>query len=187
MGVLTYATTVSLDGYVADASGDIDWGVPSPDVFDAHVERMARVSTEVLGRRTYELMTYWESEPADAEWSEAEREFARRWQGIDQVVVSSTLRPDDVEVERARLVRDLSLEELQQIVAEASGAVEIFGPTTAGPALRAGLVEELELFFAPVVLGGGLRAIPDGVRLDLRLVEQRAFEGGVTYARYVKR
>jgi len=109
VGILNYTATVSLDGYVADAAGDFQWSAPSGPVFAAHVDRMAEVSTEVLGRKTFALMQYWETDPEDEEWAPAEREFARRWRGIHKVVVSSTLRHEEIESDRVRLVPDLSL------------------------------------------------------------------------------
>lgn len=184
MGTLSYTATISLDGYVADIDGDFQWTAPSGEVFQSHVDRMDAVSVEVLGRTTYELMRYWEAEPEDGLWSAAEHEFARRWRRVEQVVVSSTLAHDDVASERTRLVPGLALAELEEIVRGAHGEVEIFGPTTASPAIRAGLVEDLRLFVVPKVVGGGLSAFPDGTRLELRLVEHHVFDNGVTCLHY---
>ena len=187
MGKLSYDTTVSLDGYVNDADGDFQWSGPDCAVFDIHVERMADVTIEVLGRKTFALMQYWETDPDDEVWTPAEREFARRWRGIDKVVVSSTLTHEEIGSDRVRLVRDLSLDELQRIVAGATGVVEIFGPTVAAAAIRAGLVEEFQFFVVPKIVGGGLRALPDDVHLDLTLVEHRVFDDGTAHLRYVPR
>lgn len=187
MGILLYSATVSLDGYVADAGGDFQWSAPTDPVFAAHVDRMADVSTEVLGRKTFGLMQYWETDPEDEEWTPAEREFARRWRGIDKVVVSSTLTRTEVESDRVRLVPNLSLVELRRIVDDAAGAVEIFGPTTAAAAIRAGLVDEFQFFVVPKVVGGGLRALPGDVRLDLTLAGHRIFDDGTAQLRYVSR
>lgn len=183
MGTLSYSTTISIDGYVNDADGDFQWSAPSDPVFGTHVERMAAVSTEVLGRRTYELMRYWETD--DHDFSPAEEEFALRWRKIEKVVVSSTLAPDDVTPGRDRLVPRLDLDELRQIIDGARGAVEIFGPTTAAPAIRAGMVDEFNFFVVPKVVGGGRRALPDEVRLDLGLAEHKLFDDGTAYLRYV--
>lgn len=185
MGVLTYATTVSLDGYVADADGDFQWTAPGGAVFAAHLERMAEVSTEVLGRRTYELMRYWETYPDDEGRPADEREFARRWRAIDKIVVSRTITRGDLASERARIVPRLGPAELRHIVEQAPGAVEIFGPTVAAEAIRAGLIGEFRLFVVPKIVGGGLRALPDGARLDLRLADHRIFEDGTAHLRYV--
>ncbi len=179
MGTLTFTATMSLDGYVADADGDFQWAGPGDAVFAAHVDRLARVSTEVHGRRTHQLMAYWDAEPEPGAWSDAEHEWARLWAATDKVVVSSTLSPQEVSP-GARLVHGLELDELEQIVRDAPGDVEIFGPTTAGPALRAGMVEELRLYVVPKVVGGGLRAFPDGLDLDLELVDEDRLDA-VTY------
>lgn len=184
MGTLSYTATISLDGFVNDADSDFRWSAPSAEVFAFHVERMTDVSTEVLGRRTYELMRYWEVEPADETWSEAEQSFARRWQGLQIVVASATLEDSAVTARRARLVRDLGLDELARIVAEAPGEVEIFGPTTAAAAIRAGMVRDFRFFVAPQVLGGGLPALPAQARLHLQLVEQRTFADGTVFVHY---
>ncbi|WP_445166654.1 dihydrofolate reductase family protein [Mycolicibacterium sp. Dal123E01] len=185
MGILNFTATVSLDGYAADADGDFQWSAPNNAVFDFHVDRMAQVSTEVLGRTTYGLMQYWETDPADEVWSPAEHEFARRWRGIDKVVASSTLTAAEIGPDRARIVADLTLAELQRIVDDAAGVVEIFGPTVAASAIRAGLVEQFQFFVVPKVVGGGLRALPDDVRMDLKLAEHRIFDNGTAYLRYV--
>jgi dihydrofolate reductase len=187
MGILSYGATISLDGYVADADGDFQWSAPGDPVFAAHLERMATVSTEVLGRKTYELMQYWQTFPDDDDQPADDREFARRWRNIEKIVASSTLTPDDLGSDRDRLVPDLSLDELQRIVDAATGVVEIFGPTVAAPAIRAGMVEQFGFFVVPKTVGGGLRALPDDVRLDLRLVEHRIFDDGIVHLRYVPR
>ena len=186
MGTLSFTATVSLDGYAADASGDFQWSAPRDEVFRFHVERMGAVSTEVLGRNTYQLMTYWNAEPEDGSWGEDEREFARRCQGIEHVVVASTLEPEDLDSPRDRLVPRLELSELEQIVRDAPGEVEIFGPTTAAAAIRAGMVRDFRFFVVPKVVGGGLRALPADAALNLDLVEHRTF-GDTAYLHYARR
>lgn len=184
MGTLTYTASVSLDGYVADAAGEFQWSAPNDSVFAFHIDRMAKVSTEVLGRKTYALMQYWETYPDDDDHPSPEREFARRWRRIDKFVVSSTLMPEQLGSDRDRLMPDLSLDQLQRIVDGATGVVEIFGPTVAAPAIAAGMVEEFQFFVLPKMVGGGLRALPDRVRLDPTLVEHRIFDDGTAYLRY---
>ncbi len=187
MGTLSYSATVSLDGYVADASGDFPWAAPSAEVFAFHIERMSEVSTEILGRNTFLLMKYWEAEPDAGSWGDAEHEFARRWLNSECVVASSTLAREEVGSERVRLIPELSLADLKQIVEEAPREVEIFGPTTASAAIRAGLVQDFRFLTVPHLVGGGLSAFPEGTRLDLSLVEHRVFANGTVYHRYQPR
>ncbi len=187
MGILSYTTSVSVDGYIADANGDFQWGAPDEAVFALHLDRMARVSTEVMGRRTYELMRFWETYPDGEEELRGELEFAHRWKDIDKVVVSATLTPAELGPEPVRLVPALSLAELQRIVDSVPDHVEIFGPTTAAAAIRAGMVQEFRFFVIPKVIGGGLRALPDDARLDLRLAEHRTFHDGTVYMHYLPR
>ncbi|MBB1030522.1 dihydrofolate reductase family protein [Dietzia sp. SLG310A2-38A2] len=184
MGTLGYTATISLDGYAADANGDFDWTAPGGDLFRFHVERMTSVSHEVLGRNTYQLMTYWETPPEDGSWSPDEHEFARRWQDLTRIAVSSTMTEADLVSDRDRLLPRLDLARFQQIVDDAEGEVEIFGPTTAAEAISAGMVDDFRFFIVPRVVGGGLRALPPGAELDLELVEHRAFENGAALLHY---
>lgn len=186
MGTLIYATSLSIDGYVADADGDFLWSAPSDEVFAVHVDRMSTVSAEVLGRKTYQLMTYWEKPPEGVTWSEAEHEFARRWRGIDRVVVSSTLAESDIVSDGTRLVPRITLSDLSDLVDAAPGVVEIFGPTVAAEAITAGLVDEYHLFVVPRLVGGGLRALPDGAQQAVHLREHRIFDDGTAMLRYTR-
>lgn len=188
MGTLGFTATTSLDGYVNDASGDFQWSVPSDEVFQSHIDRLTSIKVEILGRKTYQLMQYWEQDPEDDSWGDAEREFARLWRGIELVVVSSTLTDTDITGGRARLVSELSVEDVAEIVAATDGEVEIFGPTTAAPAIRAGLVQDFRFYVVPKLVGGGVRALPDDVTLDLQLVDSEHFgAGGPTFLHYWSR
>lgn len=171
MGVLIYSMTMSLDGYVADADGDFDWGDPGPEGFAFVTESFRPVSTHLYGRRNYELMTYWQSAYRDAGASKLDEDFAAVWQGSDKIVYSTTL--PDVSTPRTRLERSFEPEVVRQLKDEAAGDLVIAGPALAAQALRAGLVDEIAAYVAPVALGGGKRFLPDGLRLDLELLDQR--------------
>lgn len=183
MGTLNYTATVSLDGYVADANGDFDWSGPTEEVFDFHVARIQDVTTEILGRNTYTLMQYWQTYD-EPDGTDAEHEFARRWRDITKVVASSTMTSEQLGASSDRLVSRLTLDDIRDVTASADGDVAIFGPTTAAPAIRAGLIDVFEFFTVPMIVGGGLRALPDDVRLALKLTDQRTFNNGLVYTRY---
>lgn len=184
MGTLSYTVTMSLDGYIADTKGDFQWATPSPEIFDVHLQRMSEVSTEIMGRKTYELMQFWDTHPDSDQATPAEKVFGRLWQHINKVVVSSTLSPADMVADDDELVSQLDVERIRRIGQDADGVVEIFGPTTAADAIRAGLIERFEFFIVPIIIGGGLKALPDGVKSDLELVKQRIFDNGTVYLQY---
>jgi dihydrofolate reductase len=185
MGRLLFTTIASLDGYVNDADGGFGWAAPDEEVH-AFVNDLERdVGTYLCGRRLYETMVYWETAPTTDPGSDIGHDYARIWQAADKVVHSRTL--DAVASERTTLARELDPAAVARLVASSARDVSIGGPTLAAQALRAGLVDELRLLTVPVVVGGGTRVLPDGIRLDLELLEQRRFAGGSTYARYAVR
>lgn len=184
MRILNYSATISLDGYISDAAGGIEWATPSEDVFAMHLERISKVSTEILGRRTYELMEYWETMSDQEANTAAEQDFAHYWQAIKKVVVSSTLTARRLASPRARIIPELSLSDVRKIVAESTGDVEIFGPTTASESIRAGLIDRFDLFVFPISLGRGRKALPNGAYRKLKLTQQKPFDNGTVFLRY---
>lgn len=181
MGRLVHSAIGSLDGYLADADGSFAWAEPDEEVFAFVTERERASDLHLYGRRMYELMTVWETDPALAAGSPALGEFARVWRAADKVVYSTTLDAAAVTTARTRLERTFDPDAVRRLVAEAEGDVSVSGPTLAQHAFRAGLVDDVELYLVPVVVGGGLRYWPDGVRLDLELVEERRFASGVVF------
>lgn len=186
MGTLSYAATISLDGYIADGKDDIQWAPPNDDVFVLHLQRLANVSTSIVGRRTYGRMQHWETTPDEAEASTAELEFAQRWQAIEKVVVSSSLAARHLRSDRARLLRELGLADIRRILAATDGVVEIFGPTLASEALRAGMVDRFEFIVLPLVMGSGRRALPEGAYRKLKLSQRCMLINGAVYLQYMR-
>ncbi|WP_026874362.1 dihydrofolate reductase family protein [Jiangella gansuensis] len=182
MGKLTYSMATSLDGYAVDADGKFDWAEPDEELHTHFTEVTKSVSTYLYGRRMYETMVYWETAHTIPDQPEFVLEWARVWRAADKVVYSSTL--EQVSSERTRLEREFDPDALRDLKAATEGELTIEGPTLAAAALRAGLVDEIGQYLAPVVVGGGTPFFPDGVRLDLRLLEQRRFGNGVVLVRY---
>ena len=143
---------------------------------------LAEVGMYLYGRRTYETMAVWETEPAVAEQSPAAGEFAARWQAADKVVFSSTLA--QVHTRSTRLERRLDAQVVTGIKAASDDDLTIGGPTLAAEALRLDLVDVVELLWCPVLLGGGIPVLAAGVRRDLRLRSERRFSNGVLQATY---
>ncbi len=179
MGRLIYSAIASLDGYVADAEGRFDWAAPGPEVhaFVNDLERPA--GTHLYGRRMYEVMAWWE---ANDDAAPVMRDFAEIWRAADKIVYSKTL--ETTSSARTRIERDFDPEAVRRLKAEAGRDLTVGGPHLAGQAIAAGLVDECHLFLVPVVIGGGTRALPDGVRVELGLLAERRFACGVVYLRY---
>lgn len=184
MAKLILSALGSLDGYTTDADGSFDFAAPDEEVH-AFVNDLARpVGTQLLGRRTYEVLEVWDTmdlsdEPAPM------RDFQDIWKGSDKVVYSRTL--EATPAPRTRLEREFEPDAVRALKVSADRDLAIGGPELAGHALRAGLVDELQLFLAPVVVGGGSRTLPDAVRLDLELQAERRFAGGFVFLQYAVR
>ena len=181
MAKLIYSAITSLDGYVADAEGNFDWAAPDEAVH-AFVNEMERpIATYLYGRRMYEVMSYWETAGQPGEPA-VEREYAAIWQAADKVVYSTTL--ESVSAARTRLEAAFEPASVRQLKAQAPADLSVGGPNIAAQALRAGLVDELHLFVNPVVIGAGNAALPDDLRLDLALLDERRFSNGVVHLHY---
>jgi dihydrofolate reductase len=181
MGRLIYSAIASLDGYVEDEHGGFGWAAPDEEVH-AFVNELERpVGVYLYGRRMYETMVYWETADTD-ERSPASRDYAEIWRAADKVVYSRTLQA--VASARTRLERELDLDAVRALKESSAVDMSIGGPEVAGQAIAAGVVDEVQLFLGPVVIGGGKRALSDGVRAQLELVDEHRFEGGVVYLRY---
>jgi dihydrofolate reductase len=181
MGKLVYGIITSLDGYAVDASGRFDWAMPDEEVhaFANDLEREA--GTLLYGRRMYEVMAAWETMPLEGE-PEVLADFAAVWRAADKVVYSTTLT--EVGTSRTRLERTFDPGEVRRLKAGAEGDLAIGGPGLAAAAIRAGLVDEYWAIIAPVIVGGGTRALPDDVRIDLELVDVHRFGNGMVYLRH---
>ena len=177
--MLVYSTIASLDGYTADAEGKFDWAAPDEEVH-AFVNDLERgIGTHLYGRRMYEVMHYWETVSLE-DRSPASRDFAGIWRAADKIVYSSTLSATSSA--RTRIEPRFDPEAVRAL--KQRGDVSIGGPGLAASAIRAGLVDEYQLFVTPVVVGGGTPAFPNGVHAGLVLAEERRFTSGVVYLRY---
>jgi dihydrofolate reductase len=183
MGTLRYMAMCSVDGYTAGPDGTFGFAMPSLEVHAAVNAAEREVGTAVYGRRMWETMTYWATDdPMGPDEPAESREYAEIWRAQRKIVLSDTLGA--VDVPNTRVEPRAGAARVAAIVAETDGVVEIGGPTVAAEALRAGLVDEVHLYVVPHVVGGGLRALPDGAALDWRLVGSRTFANGTVFLRY---
>jgi dihydrofolate reductase len=181
MGRLIYLTPTSLDGFLGD--GDYSWSAPyAEEIMSVLTAGLADVGTYLYGRRTYETMAVWETDPAVAEQSPEAARFAAMWQETDKVVFSSTLT--QVHTRHTRLERQLDAQLVAEIKAASDADLTIGGPTLAAEALRLNLVDVVELLWCPVLLGGGVPVLSAGVRRDLSLRSERRLGNGVVQAAY---
>jgi dihydrofolate reductase len=182
MAKLIYLMIASLDGYVADEDGNFDWAVPDEEVHAFINDLDRQVGTYLYGRRMYETMVGWETDPTLAEQSPLMRDFAQIWQAADKIVYSKTL--EAVSTARTRIERDFDPEAVRQMKSLAGRDLIVGGPELAAQAFKAGLVDECHLFVTPIMVGGGKRSLPNDVRLKLELLDERRFDNGMVYLHY---
>jgi dihydrofolate reductase len=182
MAKLVYSAITSLDGYVADENGAFDWAAPDEEVH-AFVNDLERpVGTYLYGRRMYEVMAGWENADTLADQPPLLQDFAEIWQSADKIVYSKTL--EKVSSAKTRIEREFDPDAVKQLKARAVRDISVGGPELAGQAIAAGLVDECHLFLTPVLVGGGTQSLPDGVRLELELLDERRFGNGVVHLHY---
>ncbi len=179
--MLIYSMSVSVDGFIADREGAFGWSFPGEDQFRFHVAQTRELGGFLCGRRLYETMVVWETDPSlrDDELGAA---FADVWCAIPKVVFSRSL--DSVQG-NARLARASLVEEVAAALGQSDKDVGIGGAGLAAAAIELGLVDELRMFRNPVVVGGGTPFLPpvtEELRLDL--LETRTFGSRVIYERY---
>ncbi|MBO4143607.1 dihydrofolate reductase family protein [Micromonospora tulbaghiae] len=186
MRKLTFAMSLSLDGYVAAPGDDLGWSAPSDELFQFWSDRVGATGTALYGRRLWEAMSsHWPTADQQPGVTPAHAEFARRWRDMPKVVFSSTTRPVDW---NTRLVTGDAVTEITRLKAEEGRAMDIGGATLAAAAMRAGLIDEYVLVTHPALVGGGkpfFTALDNWVNLALR--ETRTFPGGVLLTRYETR
>ena len=182
MAKLIYSAISSLDGYVADTEGKFDWSAPDDEVHWFVNELERPIGTYLYGRRMYEVMRYWETAPTGNGELSAGQEYAQIWNAADKIVYSKGL--EQVSTANTRLEREFDPQAIRDMKAAATQNISIGGPTLAADALRMGLVDECHLFLSPIVVGGGLPALPDNVRLELDLLDERPFSNGVVHLHY---
>jgi dihydrofolate reductase len=182
MRKVIYSMGVSLDGFIAGPTGEIDWGAPDEELHRFHNQQTREIGTHLCGRRLYEVMTYWETADENPSAPEHVLEFARIWKALPKIVFSKTL--EKVEG-NTRLVRGGVAEEVAKLKDEPGKDLAVGGAGLASTFIKLGLIDEYRLFVSPVVLGGGTPYFPAlDERIDLELVETRTFGSRVVYVRY---
>jgi dihydrofolate reductase len=182
MANLIYVTNLSLDGYTEERDGNFNWTDRDEEVYRFITNLVRATRTHLLGRRMYESMMVWETDPNLAADSPLTQDFAEAWQAVDKIVYSRTL--EAVSTRKTRIERNFNPEAIRRLKAAGEHDILIGGPELAAHAFRSGLIDEYHLFIIPIIVGGGKSALPDNVRLELELLEERRFGNGVVYLRF---
>ena len=183
MRSVTYSMGVSLDGYIVGPDGGFDWAAPDEEVFRFVTDEMRQVGVQLLGRRLYETMVYWETADQNPSLGDSELAWAAVWNPLPKVVFSTTLSAVQG---NARLASGGLAEEIERLRAEpGEGDIAIGGAALAAEAAALGLIDEYQARVCPVLVGGGIPFFPQRERqVDLKLVETRTFSSGVVYLRH---
>ena len=182
MGQLIYVANTSLDGYTEDKEGKFDWTEPSEEYHWFINDLVRTTQTHLYGRRMYETMQVWETDPNLATESPFMSDFAEIWQAANKIVYSRTLKT--ISTRKTQLEQTFDPDAIRRLKTASEHDILIGGPELAAHAFRAGLIDECHLFIVPIIVGGGKSALPDDLRLELELLEERRFRNGVVYLRY---
>jgi dihydrofolate reductase len=182
MAHLIYTTNSSLDGYTEDMDGRFDWTAPDEEYFRFISNLVRPAGTYLYGRRMYETMMVWETDPNLVAESPLRRDFAEIWQAANKIVYSRTL--ETVSTLKTQLERSFDPEAIRQVKGSVEKDILIGGAELATRAFRSGLIDECHLFLIPIIVGGGKPSLPGNVRMELDLLEERRFGSGVVFLRY---
>ena len=185
MAKLIYVTPTSLDGFLADETGNLNWSAPDEEVFAFITDVMRPIGTYLYGRKMYETMAVWEKPDVIPGYTAAMLDFARIWQAADKIVYSRSL--ETVSTPKSQIEREFDPQSVGGLKARLPHDVTIGGPNLAAQAIRTGLVDEYHLFVVPAMLGSGNRVLRGDVGVPLELTDERRFANGWVYLRYRKR
>ena len=186
MGDVLYSMNVSLDGFVEDADGNIEWASVDDELHTFFNDQVRAMGAFLYGRRMYELMVgawpHWDEQPGV---SAVEADFAKIWRPKPKVVFSKTLQSAEW---NSRIVRENLPAAVLQLKSEFEGPLGVGGPGIAASLIELGLIDVFEPVVHPVVLGGGKAFWPAEIpNMPLVLEETRPFRSGAVAMRYRRR
>lgn len=181
---LIYSMLVSLDGFTEDENGKFGWGAPDDEEVHDYINQLgSSIGTYLYGRRMYETMVYWETAHTIPDQPRVALDYARQWQEARKIIFSTTLKQP--KSARTRIEREFNPKEIKKLKETSDHNISVDGPNLAAQAIKAGLIDEFHLITCPVIVGGGNRFFPEGVKLDLELIDEKKFEkSGVIVSRY---
>ncbi|MCT9869764.1 dihydrofolate reductase family protein [Paenarthrobacter aurescens] len=181
MAKLIYSAIMSLDGFIADAEGNFDWGVPDQEVHRFINARERTVQHYLYGRRLYDVMSAWDSWDTSSEPAHIDA-FAQLWRQAQKLVFSRTLK--EPSTGNTRIVSEFNAGEVRELKASANNDILIGGPELATQAFQDGLVDECQLYIVPILVGAGKKGLPEGIGAKLELLQERTFGNGTVFLRY---
>lgn len=186
MGKIISLIHISLDGFMADADGQINFIKMDGEIHGWVMELARGAAGTLYGRTTYQMMDpYWPNVLKDpGGYPDWQVEYAEWVDKALKVVVSGTL--PGVDWNNTRLIRDNVGEEIRRIKDEVEGGLLLLGSATLmGTLMPLGLIDEVAVTVNPVVLGKG-KSFFAGLRerVPLKLLETRTFSGGAVGLRY---
>lgn len=182
MSKLIYFMPMSLDGFIAGETDDMDWSVPDEEVSTFINDRHRPIGTYLYGRKNYETMTVWETPDVIPGRTSAMMDFGRIWQAADKIVYSKSL--ETASTPKTRLEREFDPQAVRDLKIQLPHDILVEGPNLAAQAIRAGLVDEYHLLVVPVVIGGGKRVLPSNLEVKLDLLDERRVGSGWVYLHY---
>lgn len=182
MSKLFYVMNMSLDGYVEDKKGGVDFFPVDDDVFTDQTQMLASTGTFLYGRSLYNTMAVWETDPALAKTSQMMADFARTWQAAEKIVFSTSL--EVAYTARTRIERRFEPEAVRDLKSASTADITIGGPSLAGQAVQAGLVDEIRMYVVPTILGNGKPGLPSNMSTQLELMDDHRFGNGVIRLTY---
>jgi dihydrofolate reductase len=182
MAKLIYFMPMSLDGFIAGETDNMDWSEPDEEIYALINDLHRPIGTYLYGRKNYETMTVWETPDVIPGQAPAMRDFGGIWQAADKIVYSKSL--ETVSTPKTRLEREFEPQAVRDLKAQLPHDISVAGPNLAAQAIRAGLVDEYHLLVIPFMLGGGKQVLPSSVRVKLDLLDERRFGNGWVYLRY---
>ncbi len=180
MANLIYSSIASLDGYIEDQAGNFQWAAPDEEVFSFLNDQECEIGTYLYGRRLYETMVYWEQDALDG--PAYVREFQKIWKAANKIVYSRTLT--STSSNKTKLEREFDSSVIEDLKDTSERNITVGGAELAALAFSANLVDEYQIYLTPILVGGGKPSLPNGVHLDLELLEERRFQSGVVFLRY---
>ena len=177
MRKLIYAISLSLDGYIEEASGGSSWVIPDEELHRHFNSLEQDIDTHLYGRRMYELMaSYWPTADQNPSMLPYELDYAHHWMAVQKVVFSKTIESVGW---NARIVSGDAVEEVARLKSLPGKNMSVGGLILASALATAGLIDEYQFYYVPVLLGSGKAVFSElGQRVSLQLLETRAFKSG---------